>query len=318
MEPANLQTLTCLSRDCHLESWTGRFTLLAIICIVLRFYNGASSPRRELHGNDLLQVLCHSICPMFKHSEKVWCFSWCTMYSYSISFPCICGQFKVSPLDHLHKDAACHKSQLWLQQEEVGTVEKNSTAMTMKGEHCLNELISHHIQHILSSVSHFTFRSEWTTLASWYLHGRCVAVSSLCPWQPVIMVHHRTWARGSVASKTAVKLLWQRGDPWTQVGHHGNDVFLEKAKCKIIPSIQSTAGKSQTRRNWNFSLKRKGGNGFLGRRDLWQGIPHVCTSVRGKENVHELYPFPKTSHLLFLIQCWCHAGSMLWVHPKMG
>lgn len=56
--------------DCHLENWTRRFALLAT-CVILHFYNGASSPRRELHRNCLLQVLCHCICPMFKHSEKV-------------------------------------------------------------------------------------------------------------------------------------------------------------------------------------------------------------------------------------------------------
>lgn len=48
---------TLMLGACSLESWTGRFTLLAV-CIVLRFCrSGASLLRRELLRNDLLHVL---------------------------------------------------------------------------------------------------------------------------------------------------------------------------------------------------------------------------------------------------------------------
>lgn len=138
-------------------------------------------------------------------------------------------------------------------------------------------------------LSFFDFQ-VWleTTSILGFLHGRCVEIGSCFHWHPITVVQHRTWARGSIASEMAVKILWQRQDPWRQVCHNRYGVFSEKAKCKIFASLHSTALWENLKKK-KFSLKRKGGNGFLGRRDVEQGIPHVCTSVLEMENVHELY-----------------------------
>lgn len=92
-------------------------------------------------------------------------------------------------------------------------------------------------------VLSFFYFQVWldTTSILGYLYGRCVKIVSLFHWQPITMVQHKTWARGSIAPEMAVKILWQRQDPWRQVCHNRHGVFSEKAKCKIFASLHSTA-----------------------------------------------------------------------------
>lgn len=90
--------------------------------------------------------------------------------------------------------------------------------------------------------------------------GRCVEILSLSHWQPISVVQHRMGARGSMASETAVKILWQRQDPWRQVCHNRYGVFSEQVKCKIFGSLHSTAlwGKSKKKINKNSHSEERG------------------------------------------------------------
>lgn len=93
--------------DCHLESWT-RGSMLLAICVILHCWGGnytlylalgaASVPcLSTMRRSDVFPNVPHTFIAMF--------------------FPCICGQFKISAWDHLCRDTAHRRSQLWLQQE---------------------------------------------------------------------------------------------------------------------------------------------------------------------------------------------------------